>query len=135
MGSVAPCGAESEDIMLVESFVIGAISIEATTKRSTRNYTSSINGKEFHLYTGKLPNGTLLGLLNIFKDKLFFKRVIFAIRPSGEYQIIGYLPQNGKWRTISTHELNIMDATALQYGYHARNNVKNLIATKELIKF
>lgn len=136
MGSVAPCGAESEDIMLeVKSFVISSISYEATTEATTRSFDGDIGYKQFHLDVGVLPNKMLIGTLDTRKGNLFFKRVHFAISPNGDYQIIGYYPESSKYRRLCEHEIMIVEAIALQYNYPMEKNIRELIDTSQFIKF
>lgn len=101
--------------MLVKSFVIGAISLDATTEATTKYGESSID--EFIKYkylTGKLPNGNLIGSLSTYLGGDKVREIVFVVTPNGDIEFIGYSPAK-KSRILREREINFILATCLEY--------------------
>lgn len=112
-----PCGAESEDIMLeVKSFVISAISLDATINDSVKQAEGHSGARDYDAIVGILPNGNLIDRLTTYRYDEEIREVIFVITKDGEVESVGYSPA-GKCRALVERELNFIVSACLDYGY------------------
>lgn len=110
-------GQEGRYIMLeVKSFVISAISLDATINDSVKQVEGHIGARDYDAIVGILPNGNLIGRLTTYRYDEEIREVIFVITKDGEVESVGYSPA-GKCRALVERELNFIVSTCLDYGY------------------